>query len=92
MDRICRRYPGAYNGPFDRRLGGVKFAQEELPWWAQAAVERLIIEERLWEIPLSETAFSDAVASTVESENVTDLYRLLENYMEHLKAQSRKRH
>jgi len=48
----------------------------------------LIIEQRLWSIPLSDP-IAERVEEVVESDDVQDLYRLYENFIENIKSKSR---
>jgi hypothetical protein len=45
----------------------------------------------LWQIPFSDQAFADQVPVVVQNDDVGTLYKLYENYIEHVKAQSRRR-
>lgn len=49
------------------------------------------MENRLYQIPMSDAAFYDQVAEVVESEDIHDLYSFWERYIDHVKAQSRRR-
>lgn len=45
----------------------------------------------LYNIPLSDTAWSERVDEIVESEDINDLYRFFDMYIEHVKAENRRR-
>ena len=51
----------------------------------------MIIENRLWQIPLSESAFADRVPEVIESDDPGELYKLYDSYVESVKAKSRNR-
>lgn len=48
------------------------------------------MERRLWDIPMSDIAWSDAVPQVIEKDDIGELYRFYERYIDHIRADARK--
>ena len=55
-------------------------------------IDRLIMEAKLWQIPLHEQVWSDQAEMLVDADDIGDIYEFYSRYAEHCKSEARRTH
>lgn len=72
--------------PLDTRLTGIKFDQDDMPWWATAILGWLAMVKTMQES--HEPAWRDSLKMHLEIYPPTIIYKLYDDYVNYLTAES----